>query len=91
MKKQVKCPNCESYKTRRGLNGSGVESVLGKFMIAGGCLSGLLFLILFPPFLLLSFLVFCIGAGVANFRDLLAGVERFDCRSCGIQFTVAKA
>lgn len=90
MKKQVKCPNCESFKTIRALNDKGPESVIGKIVCVGGCLSMIPFL-LFPPLLLLSFLVMAVGAGITNARDLLSGVERFKCRVCQVKFTVKKS
>lgn len=90
MKKQVKCPNCESFKTRRALNDKGVESIIGKIIAAGGCLSMIPFL-LFPPLLLLSIVIMALGGGLANIRVLLKGEELFQCRGCGVKFTVKKA
>ncbi len=90
MKKQAKCPNCESFKTRPALNDEGALSVIGKIIAAGGCLS-IIPALIFPPLLLLSFLVMAIGAGITNANDLLDGVVRLQCRTCGIKFTVKKA
>jgi DNA-directed RNA polymerase subunit RPC12/RpoP len=89
MKKQIKCPNCESYKTRQAFSDSGPESVIGKIIASAGCFLMIPFL-LFPPLLILAFVIMGFGAGIANIQHILKGEKVYQCRQCGIKFIVKK-
>lgn len=83
---QICCPNCESYKVQRVLSEDGVIGFIAKSVSVMGCL--MMFLVLlFPPFLLVGFAVFIVGACIAYCRDTLKGVYNYKCKNCKFRFS----